>query len=450
MVQKRRIGESAHAGSDQPQGKAEETDTEPGVPDSHGRMDGQEEPWLRTNSTAFVINRVYINAVTIYVPIVVCGKSSKAVVDSGAEVTVMSESLYESLPEKTRPSLQAASQALVVADKKSRLRELGMTVVDIVIADELHFQWPVYVASIADPFLLGCDILDAKDLLVSPRQGLLAGKTWLPCEVKRMPCVARPARVALCETITIPGNHEIVFPVRLQENTLDPESSALLEPACHGNCNVLVARSMVTVGDHIPVRFINAGENPVKLPNGHLIGELHPVEEELATVEDEEVAVRILKSSDEPSLALENTATDETPPGGSDVGPAIKTEDLPEHLQTLYADSVQEDTPAAIRQKLAGTLKRRHAAFASHRLDGGHFVPIKHQINTACAAPVRERVRRTPQGFEKEEEACLHEQLEAGIIRPSSSPWAAATVLVRKADGSVRWCVDRQKGMSAL
>ena len=71
-------------------------------------------------------------------------------------------------------------------------------------------------------------------------------------------------------------------------------------------------------------------------------------------------------------------------------------------------------------------------------MDLGNFTGIKHEIKTNGAAPVRERARRTPRGFEGEEEKCLQEQLEAGVIRPSSSVWAAPTVLVRKADGSVR------------
>ena len=44
-----------------------------------------------------------------------------------------------------------------------------------------------------------------------------------------------------------------------------------------------------------------------------------------------------------------------------------------------------------------------------------------------------------------EERKCLEEQLEAGVIRSSSSPWAAPTVLARNSDGSVCWCIDYRK-----
>ena len=48
-----------------------------------------------------------------------------------------------------------------------------------------------------------------------------------------------------------------------------------------------------------------------------------------------------------------------------------------------------------------------------------------------------------PQGFEGEEEKYLKQQLQAGVIVHSTSPWASPVVLVRKkSDGSVRWFID--------
>ena len=56
---------------------------------------------------------------------------------------------------------------------------------------------------------------------------------------------------------------------------------------------------------------------------------------------------------------------------------------------------------------------------------------LKHKIDTAEAAPVRQPMRRSPQAFEGEEEKYLKEQLAAGVIQPSSSPWSSP-ILARK------------------
>ena len=39
----------------------------------------------------------------------------------------------------------------------------------------------------------------------------------------------------------------------------------------------------------------------------------------------------------------------------------------------------------------------------------------------------------------------LNEMLEIGAIWKSNSPWASAVVLVRKKDGSLRFCIDLRK-----
>ena len=95
--------------------------------------------------------------------------------------------------------------------------------------------------------------------------------------------------------------------------------------------------------------------------------------------------------------------------------------------------------------KLAKVLLKNQGAFAKDKLDLGSCSLIKHKIDTAGAAPTRQPLRRTPKNFEGEEEAYLKDQLERGVIQPSSSAWRSNICLVRKKDGSVRWCIDYRK-----
>jgi hypothetical protein len=63
-------------------------------------------------------------------------------------------------------------------------------------------------------------------------------------------------------------------------------------------------------------------------------------------------------------------------------------------------------------------------------------------IDTRDAAPIKQKLRRTPISFEAEEEKHLQKLLAARVIEPSNSPWASPPVLIRKKDGSVRYCLD--------
>ncbi|GFO46611.1 Pol polyprotein [Plakobranchus ocellatus] len=73
--------------------------------------------------------------------------------------------------------------------------------------------------------------------------------------------------------------------------------------------------------------------------------------------------------------------------------------------------------------------------FAKSDFDLGNFTAVYHTVDTGQVAPTKQRRRRTPIHFKGEEEAHLDKMLEAGVVQPSPP------VLVRKRDGSVRWCV---------
>ena len=59
--------------------------------------------------------------------------------------------------------------------------------------------------------------------------------------------------------------------------------------------------------------------------------------------------------------------------------------------------------------------------------------------------PFKERFRRIAPHEVEEVHQHIQEMLDRGAIRPSHSPWCNAVVLVRKKDGTLRFCIDFQR-----
>ena len=108
---------------------------------------------------------------------------------------------------------------------------------------------------------------------------------------------------------------------------------------------------------------------------------------------------------------------------------------------TQSGDSLKDEQ----KELLFLLLSQYPDVFASHSEDYGRTGRIKHQIHTGDAAPIRQPFRRIPPAKKEEVTKLLQGMLSKGIIQPSSSPWASPVVLVRKKDGSTRFCIDYQK-----
>ncbi len=80
--------------------------------------------------------------------------------------------------------------------------------------------------------------------------------------------------------------------------------------------------------------------------------------------------------------------------------------------------------------------------FSNNDSDLGLVVNVKHYINTGDSAPVRMKARRTPEALREQVWKQIQAMIDNNIIRPSHSAYAAAPVLVRKKDGSLRLCID--------
>ena len=114
---------------------------------------------------------------------------------------------------------------------------------------------------------------------------------------------------------------------------------------------------------------------------------------------------------------------------------------LPVHIQDLCQRSC---THISLYQamKLVNLLPEFALIFFKGDLDLGHCKGVYNRTITRNTEPLKQHMRCTPIHFEQEEEAILKKMLDVGVIVEFKSELAHLVYLVRKKDGSLRYCID--------
>ena len=110
-------------------------------------------------------------------------------------------------------------------------------------------------------------------------------------------------------------------------------------------------------------------------------------------------------------------------------------------LTTVQESKLNEDTTQSFKQLLT---EHQHT-FAKDTMDIGFCPLMQHDIDTGDAPPIKQSPRRPALGALDAEDTILDEMLSTGVIGPSSSEWASPVCLVKKEDGTCRFCVDYRR-----
>jgi len=70
---------------------------------------------------------------------------------------------------------------------------------------------------------------------------------------------------------------------------------------------------------------------------------------------------------------------------------------------------------------------------------------VEHDIDTGDARPIKQSPRRPPLAAREAEDEILNEMLATCVIEPSISSWASPVCLVKKKDGTFRFCIDYRR-----
>lgn len=110
-----------------------------------------------------------------------------------------------------------------------------------------------------------------------------------------------------------------------------------------------------------------------------------------------------------------------------------------ELLEVLKESSLLNDEQRSV---FCSFLTGFHDVFARDDGDRGETDLTEMTIDTGDSTPKRIPARRMPLAVRREVSKQLQDMQAAGIIQPSESPWSSPVVMVKKKDGTQRFCVD--------
>ena len=349
----------------------------------------------------------------IKIPVLVQGKQVEGIVDTASEVTIISDKLFDALPDK--PSI-LKSITLYTAGRDMSMKGYLLEPTELVIGG-LVFQENLYVAPLEDDMLIGLDFMSKHKAMVDMKQGQICIQDQnVPFVDKKDNSVTAVTKtqIRMTRRTDVPPRSVVRIPCYAKQ-TLESQNY-IIEP----DITTLLAPRVCVVSTRNPVMtFVNLSDNKVTLYKNQRVGYAYEVDE---------IPPNSMCDQDS-TFHVAQIQTNNT------------TRDIPEHLRDLYQSSCAEldDTQ---QNALKDLLIDFADVFSANEFDLGNFTALEHDIDTGDARPVKQRFRRTPTCFAGEEEKHLEKMLKADVIEPSVSEWASSPVLVRKRDGSVRWCVD--------
>ena len=361
------------------------------------------------------------------VEVSMAGRICWALIDSGADFSMMSSALYDQVRNNIDATIQPPEKSAVGVGGET-VPILG-EVPGLAIAIQ-HKKLGCPTLSVVDglvhDLVLGRDFCCRIGTVIDDTNGTIQIqdlKLKLPTYDEIRP---QRSRVKTTCSVTIPPRSETVIWAKLQpidgkilENdphllngVLEPNSKLIKE-------ELLIPRTVasMSIEGTIPVKVTNTTTDEATILKGSDIGTFH-------TLSMNGGEYKLCEGHKSEAAAAQH---------GSVPGLDLSSSDLSEVGQ----------------QKVKDLTLRFRDIFSTDSDDTGTTNLLQHQIDTGDAPPVKQQPRRIPYRLREQVEKQKEKMLANGVIEDSSSPWCSPVVLVKKRDGSVRFCVDLRAVNSA-
>ena len=330
---------------------------------------------------------------------------TKFLLDSGAAISVLN---FDVVKDKLLHQVNICA----VGANGTPLDVVGQTTATVCLRDFKVDHQFIVVRNLTVDCLLGADFLQHHGAVLDCCHNMLSlGKDCkfiIPMDLKQQDpesCYAPTCSLCSPCDMEIPGRTVMLLDAVLS-TSCDTTLVMLVEPVSNLLNYLRVVRSLSCIHDNqTTIQIMNISPSPIKLFKGMKLG--------IVTLEQNILCV----SEEESKSTLQIPSFDDL--------------DFP-HLSSSE------------RTELVNLLTEFGDIFSSTNSLRGRTTLVKHSIPTT-GPPIRQPLRRVPEALKSTINHEVDQMLDQNIIRPSTSPWASPVVMVRKSDGSWRFCVDYRR-----
>lgn len=341
------------------------------------------------------------NSQSLYVRGRINNQDCLCLIDTGSEINLLPAFLVaDRFLDKTKRKLYAANG--------SEIRVKGEISLNVQFNKNCRRMTTFVVSEQVNETMLGMEFMSNNKCGLSFAKGkLFVGRCQLPLIKKDGAGWCR--RVHITESVEIPPFSELNVPSKIvgQGRQSGCSSAMMIEhqelfPGIH------TARVLLNEGDHDTViRIMNTRAESATINEQELAGVLHPVE----ILDDKQIQKTLTNPQFEQIIS---TLLDKVDPNLSEEG----------------------------KQDLKEMLREFPDVFSQDKNDLGCCEVSKHCIDTGSARPVRQPLRSQPQVYREFIDETVEQMIKDELIEPAQSEWAANVVLVKKKDGTLRFCLD--------
>uniref|UniRef100_A0A3B1JKD5 Gypsy retrotransposon integrase-like protein 1 n=1 Tax=Astyanax mexicanus TaxID=7994 RepID=A0A3B1JKD5_ASTMX len=388
------------------------------------------------------------------IEIKIAGVKTSCLLDTGSEVTTITESFFNEHFGEQELTLSSAHWVKLTAANGLDIPVLGCLEADIECMGRMLQKRCVFVLTDTNPGvkdmkglpgILGMNVIsELQDVFMTggevKQMNRYSQHSEEACVRRVLARVGKESqylgpggkigfvRMAGREAVTIPPFSERVLEGRCR---VPPKVTCqvLVEPAPKVNMpkGLMVANVLAKAADgKVPVRVLNVSGCPIRLMPRSKLASVHKPQEVLSR------QTVVLEEGDG-VLHVRAIHRD-------DLVPECNEGQLPVPVQ-VNADGLTSSQ----YQELMDLLEKHKDIFSKSDSDFGYTTAVTHSIPTGDAPPVKQRHRRVPPQVFQEFKKHVQSLVDRGILEESCSPWASPAVIVIKKDGTVRFCCDYRR-----